>query len=347
MRKDDGGGKDREFPPRVRPMAVGYNPGARASAGIRITRSQSRRSATTVRAGAGVPEKDDQLFLESLPVINAAVGYVCRRYRLSADQADEFASEVRLHFIERNYEPLRRFEGRSSLKTYLITVAGHLFLDYRNRLWGKWRPSAEAVRIGPLAIHFEKLVIRDGWSAAQAAEVLVTNHGVAPDELRALDRLKISQRQPPREMVSEREAETVESNEPAPDEKIVRGEQGFRARRVQAALERARQALPAEERLILRMRFDDSMSVADIARALHRDQKRLYRTIERLFATLRDHLEADGITRDEIVSLFASGHIGEDGDDDPESDGGAAAAGVSGPKGRSPAPVLRMGGRRG
>jgi len=328
----------REFPAAVRPIAVGYNPGAPASAGFRVDRSNSRRVASSVSVGAGVPEKDDQLFLENLPVIDAAVASVCRRYRLAADEADDFSAEVRLRFIERNYEPLREFKGRSTLRTYLTVVVTHLFLDYRNRLWGKWRPSAEAMRIGPVAILFEKLVVRDGWSVAQAMEQLTTNHRVAPEELRRLDRLKVAERPASRETVSEREAELVPSRDAAPDDNIVRAEQDFRARRIQAALDRARQALPAEDRLILRMRFDDSMSVAEIARALRRDQKRLYRTIEHLFVTLRERLEADGISKAEMASLFASGAF-----DDPTDAPGASGRPGSDP----PAPVFGIGGRRG
>ncbi|HEV3139200.1 MAG TPA: sigma-70 family RNA polymerase sigma factor [Vicinamibacterales bacterium] len=285
--------------------------------------------------------KDEHLFLTNLPVIDAAVAHVCRRHRLTAAEADDFSAEVRLHFIERNYEPLRRFEGRSSLRTYLIVVVNHLFLDYRNRLWGKWRPSAEAARLGPAAILFEKFVVRDGWNVEQATEMLRMHHGIEAGDTLATLRLKIAERQPTREMVSEVEAARVESDAPAPDANVVRAEQGFLARRVQAALDRARQSLPAEERLILRMRFEDALPVADIARALHLNQKRLYRTIERLLATLRQRLEADGISKDEIAALFASGALDEHGDDprsgnDPQSGTG------------SPAPAaLGLGGRRG
>src|SRR5262249_20940429 len=110
-------------------------------------------------------------------------------------------------------------------------------------------------------------------------------------------------------------------------------------------LDRARQTLEPEDRLILRMRFEDSMSVADIARGLHRDQKRLYRTIERLFATLRERLEADGISRDEIASLFKAGLI-DDGDNDTESGSAVPSTRDAGPTSPPPA-AMGIGGRRG
>src|SRR5215471_14474916 len=122
--------------------------------------------------------KAEALFLASLPVIDAAVSQVCRRHYLQAAEADEFASEVRLHFIEKHYEPLRQFRGQASLRTYLGVVVNHLFLDYRNRLWGKWRPSADAKRQGLLAILVERFVTRDGWTLEQAIEMVRVNHRV-------------------------------------------------------------------------------------------------------------------------------------------------------------------------
>jgi RNA polymerase sigma factor (sigma-70 family) len=249
--------------------------------------------------------KDEALFLANLPVIDAAIRQVCRRHHLTAAEADDFASEVRLHFIERNYEPLRRFEGRSSLRSYLIVVVQHLFLDYRNRLWGKWRPSAEAKRQGPLAMLVERLVTRDGWTLEQAAEILRTNHGVDVSEAHRALYAKLTQRAPARQFVADVEADGLESSSPAPDANVLRAEQDFLAKRVQTALDRVRQTLSPTERLILKMRFEDSIAVADIARALHLNQKRLYRTLEQLLATLRRGLEAEGIDRDEAAALFA------------------------------------------
>ena len=280
--------------------------------------------------------KDEALFLANLPVIDSVVGQVCRRHRLTAAEADDFASEVRLHIIERNYEPLRRFEGRSSLRTYLIVVIQHLFLDYRNRLWGRWRPLAEAKRQGPIAILVERLVTRDGWSYDEVAETLRTNHGIAVDEsLRAMW-VRFAQRAPARRFVSEVEADSVESDAPLPDAPVLRAEQDFFAKRVQATLDRARQTLEPDERLILKMRFEDSVPVADIARALHLNQKRLYRTVEQLLAKMRKSLEADGISRDEIASLFAGGILSEVGGQDVEQR--ASAAGTPEPAERARTP---------
>jgi RNA polymerase sigma factor for flagellar operon FliA len=265
---------------------------------------------------------DEILFLSNLPVIDEVVGQVCRRHRLSIAETEDFAGEVHLHFIERNYERLRRFEGRSTLRTYITVVVHRYFLDYRNKLWGKWRPSAEATRLGPIAILLERMVARDGWTLEQAAEAIKTNQGVAVDKDLAALCERLASRKPRRQHVSDDEADQVESPAPPPDANLVRVEQDFVAKRVRTAYARARAALTAEERLILRM-WCDEVPVADIARALHLNQKRLYRTIERLLADLRARLEDEGISKDEVRSLIAGGALGgPDAIDEPPAAAG-------------------------
>ena len=58
------------------------------------------------------------------------------------------------------------------------------------------------------------------------------------------------------------------------------------------------------DRLILKMRFDDRAAVSDIARALHLEQRPLYRTIERLLKAVGAAMAADGISREDIDALF-------------------------------------------
>jgi RNA polymerase sigma factor (sigma-70 family) len=252
---------------------------------------------------------DEALFLASLPVIDGTAGQICRRHHMTGADAEDFRSVARLHFMERNCEVLRRFEGRSSLPTYVNVVIQRLFLDYRNRQWGRWRPSAEAKRYGPTAILLEQLIVRDGWTAEQAAEILRVNHGITIDEPLTTLCNKFSDRTAGREFVSEAGAETVESPGPGADVDVIRGEQDFLAQRVRRALNRARQALDPQERLVLKMRFEDSVSIADISRALHLDQKRLYRMIERLLARIGRCIEAEGISRSEVRTLFADGTL--------------------------------------
>lgn len=249
---------------------------------------------------------DESLFLENLPVIDHVTTQICRRHRLSAAETEEFRSDVRLHFLERDCDVLKQFEGRSSLPTYLTVVIQRLFLDRRNRLWGKWRPSAEARRLGPTAILLERLVTRDGWSVDQALEIMRTNHGVAIDAtLRALGD-KVSRKPPSRQFVPQEEADDLPASSLPADVNIVRAEQDFLAKRVQTALDRARQALEPEERLIVKMRFEDGMTVSNIARALHLDQKKLYRTLDGLLSRLGESLIRDGVSRDDVGALFAS-----------------------------------------
>jgi RNA polymerase sigma factor for flagellar operon FliA len=271
--------------------------------------------------------KDEALFLANLPVIDSVVRQVCRRQHLSAAEADDFASEVRLHIIERNYETLRKFEGRSSLHTYLAVVVQRLFLDYRNRIWDKWRPSAEARRHGPVAVLLERLVTRDGWTCEQALETLRINHRIEVDDTLQALFLRMTQRAPARQFVPESEADGVAGSSAPPDGNVLRAEQGFLAKRVQAALDRVRQALAPAEQLILKMRFEDSVPVADIARAMHLNPKRLYRTIEQLLATLRRGLEAEGLQREELSALFTHGVLSEvEVSDTPPHRSGAAGA---------------------
>lgn len=254
------------------------------------------------RRPRAVSGEDD--FLAALPVIDDVVGHVCRRHRLSASDAEDFRSDVRLHFIQRNYEVLRQFEGRCALSTYVNVVVQRLFFDFRNQLWGRWRPSIEARRLGPTAVLIEQLVTRDGWSLDQALEMVRVNHHVTIDDEITAFCNTLSARAPSRRMVSEEDAAEIVSPGPAPDDRVVSAERDFLAKRVQAALDRARQALPPIERLILKMKFEDRAAVSDIARTLHLEQRPLYRTLERLLRTVGDSMKAEGISQADITALL-------------------------------------------
>src|SRR5262245_39783648 len=103
-----------------------------------------------------------------LALLTAVVREVAHYHRLTPVDTQDFSQHVQLRFLERNYEAFSRFSGRSSLRTYLTVVVTRILLDWRNALYGKWRPSTAAVRLGPDAVLLDRLVSRDGYSRKEA-----------------------------------------------------------------------------------------------------------------------------------------------------------------------------------
>jgi RNA polymerase sigma factor for flagellar operon FliA len=252
-------------------------------------------------------ERSEGLYLSHRALIESALSAICRRHRLTADDADELASIVRLRLIEDDYAILRRFEGRSSLRTYLLAVITHCFQDFRNARWGKWRPSAEAKRLGPLAVRLETLLVRDGRSLDEAHETLRTNLNI--EASRAM--LEALATQFParhgRTLVGVEALEDLAAVQAGPDESLSREEDGNLARRAAAVLALAVSDLSAEDQLIVRLRFQDDCTVADISRALHLEQKSLYRRFDKVLQTLRARVESEGIDAAMVAKLLGRG----------------------------------------
>ncbi|HEX5757906.1 MAG TPA: sigma-70 family RNA polymerase sigma factor [Thermoanaerobaculia bacterium] len=247
----------------------------------------------------------DALFLNHLPQIEAIAAYVCRRYNCGTDEAEEFSAHVKAKLVADDYAILGKFQGKSRFETYLTTVITHLFLDWRNHLWGKWRPSAEAKRLGPVAVKLEELE-RDGLTFEESCEVLRTNHKVVLSRLELADLAAKLPPRVPRRMEGEDRLEGLAAAEPGPDERALAGELQEQRRRVWVALGKELGRLAAEDRLILKMRYEKDLKVVDIARALHVEAKPLYRRIERLERELRSALERQGIGRDAAREVLGS-----------------------------------------
>ena len=243
---------------------------------------------TSTGQPVGSPER---LFLEHLPVIDRILAIIARRNALAAADAEEFAAWARVRLTDGDYAILRKFGGRCSLKTYLSVVLSNLFRDYRNSAWGRWRPSAAATRLGPLAIRLEELVSRDGCALREAVGIL--RSGGATETDAELTRLaaRLPQRTTGRTVAVDDLEETLPAEQSAPPA------QDEERSRVEHALLASIAELPDEDRVITRMRFWDGVSVADIAKALGLDQKPLYRRIETIQRRLRDSLARHGITQ--------------------------------------------------
>lgn len=243
----------------------------------------------------------ERLFRANLQVIEAVIRHVASRNRLSPDEREEFASEVRLRLIDNDYDIFRRFEHRSSLKTYLVTVIQRLFLDFRNKAWGKWRPSAEARRLGPVATRLERLTTRDGLTFDEAVNVLQTNEGVpaSREELHEIyERLPV---RTPRRFVGEQALDEVLAPAATTEDALVARERAEVVARAQQALDRALARLPAQDQAIVRLRYADGKTVAQISRFMQLEQKPLYRRVNRIREELRTALEADGVSAEDVL----------------------------------------------
>jgi RNA polymerase sigma factor (sigma-70 family) len=226
-----------------------------------------------------LPPDPALLLAQQLPLLDEVARSVARRGGSRAADQQEFVDRARLKMVEDDYAELRRFEGRSSLRTYLTVVLQRLFLDERVRRWGRWRLSAVARRMGPAAQRIDILVRRDGLGADEAWHTVTQNEGWA---------------------LTRAEFEAVAAE-------VVARERGQQAAHTCAALRCALAALTAEERVILKLRYQDDLRVGAVARALSLPEKPLFRRIERLRARLRVSLEQQGARAGDLVPL-----LGED-----------------------------------
>jgi RNA polymerase sigma factor for flagellar operon FliA len=252
----------------------------------------------------------EELFLENLGLIDRVVAFVSRRAHYRDDEAEDLAGHVRLKLIENDYAVLRKFEGRSSFSTYLTTVIQRLAFQYRVQMWGKWRPSAEAQRIGEAAVTLERLMTRDGLSLHEAIETLASRKDPAYSrkQLEAAY-ARLPHRSPRPVLVPEEDAVQHVAAPVDADHGVRQSERVRAARAAAAAIDAAMASMDSEDQLILRMRFWSAKRVPEISEMLHLDQKKLYKRIDRLLVALRRELEAAGVSRGEIDDLIESGAV--------------------------------------
>jgi DNA-directed RNA polymerase specialized sigma24 family protein len=76
------------------------------------------------------------------------------------------------------------------------------------------------------------------------------------------------------------------------------------ARKISAVVSQHIETLPEDDQLLLRLRFESEMTVAQISRSLKTDQPLLYRRLYKLFQELRTKLERAGIAAADVAALI-------------------------------------------
>jgi RNA polymerase sigma factor for flagellar operon FliA len=210
-----------------------------------------------------------------------------------------------LRLVDNDYAILRAYERLSSFATFISVVVQRMALDYRNHMWGRWHASAEAKRLGGLAVDLEQILRRDGRTIEEAVVLLRSKHdGVTPESLATLA-ARLPPRGPRHRDVPLEEATIIELQQPADvEEPILANERRQVSARVSEVMSNVIARLPDEDRLILQLRFEGGMTVAQIARALRLDQKLTYRRVERNMRDIRRDLEQAGIAARDIADLI-------------------------------------------
>ena len=244
-----------------------------------------------------------RLLLDHLSVVDQIVRTTGRRRQLSAPELEDFSGFVRLRLIENDYAILRKFQNRSSLWTYLSAVIERLSLDYCADKWGRWRASAMAERLGPAAVVMERLVLRDGHTLDEALEIVRSSHGFG---VARADLLKIWAQLPKRVRttdVGEEAAAAVPSPQTS-EERVEAAELHENIERISRALKASLDQLSAQERVVLALRFDQDMSMVQIAKLTGSSVATLRRRLENAVTLLRVSLSRSGLDRREIMALI-------------------------------------------
>lgn len=249
----------------------------------------------------------EEMFLQHIGTIERICAFVCHRNHVYADAVDEFTQEVKFRLVEDNYSIIRKFEGRSAFPTYLTTVITRLHHQYRVEQWGKWRPSAEARRIGDKAITLERLVTRDGLTFREAVQILTTPSGslFTVAELESIY-LRLPTRNPRPMLISDEDTPEAAADTDA-SERVEARDREQTARTTVAIVDRIMKTFGAEDQLILRMRFWEARKVPDIAVRLQIEQKKIYKRVDKLCGVMRAALEKAGIERGDIDKLVSGG----------------------------------------
>jgi RNA polymerase sigma factor for flagellar operon FliA len=244
-------------------------------------------------------------FLEHLEWINRFASRVCRSHGLVGADAEDCTALVRMKLIEDDYAVVRRFGGDSELRTYLGIVITRQAASYVRGERGRWRPSAAAQRVGPVAVELERLVRRGGYTLQQAGEKLRTE-GLTEHSDVELARLlgQFPERAPLRPEVQEPAAGVDAPGDSRADERVTGAEADSRRADMLRALGTALEQLEPEDQVIVRMHFIEGYTLASVSRIRGLDQKPLYRHVDRLRARLRGILENAGVHRDDVRALF-------------------------------------------
>jgi hypothetical protein len=232
----------------------------------------------------------EQLIEQQRTHIEKAVRDLSRRHHLAPTEIEEFGSIV-MRSLERNdFELLRAFDGRSTWETYLNLLVTREFFLFQGELWGQWRPTATAHRLGPAAVLLEELVVRDHLSLAEAIDLMRSVHRVDLPRYRILHMA--------------RQLRLDAGLDSGAIEPAVARADTQADRRMQDLVRNALATLSPDDRLVVELRLRDGQPLTRIARIMRMDVRPLQRRLDHVTKVLTESLLAEGIERARVDALL-------------------------------------------
>lgn len=224
--------------------------------------------------------RGDAAWNEFLAGYSPVIVHVIRRCGVAAGQADECFLHVCEALSDGGFRRLRTFrtDGPASFKTWLMAVVANLCIDWNRRENGRVRPFHSVSCLPELDRQVYRCIFEQRMTRTQCFHVLLprfpglTESRVGEINARLFQLLTPQQRwqltvrtpslTPVTYPVSpEDESPAWQLAEPGPGPDELAEESQERGR-----LQQALAALPAEQRLLLRMRYEQNLSLAEIAR---------------------------------------------------------------------------------
>lgn len=224
--------------------------------------------------------KVDDAWREFLLGYSSVIMHVVRRHETDADRATECFIQVCAALSDDGFRRLRGFrpDGPARFRTWLMAVVSNLCVDWRRREQGRVRPFGRIARLPELEQQVYRCIYLRGMSREQCRQVLLPRFpaltGLQVSEINGRlfglltpqQRWQLSLRTPGSRPVlvgvSSEEDDPdwrLEEPGPGPDAQA----EGLQDReRLQQALAR----LPSEQRLLLRLRYEQDLTLAEVAR---------------------------------------------------------------------------------
>lgn len=249
----------------------------------------------------------DSAWVEFLERYSPLIRRVIARNVSDSEQAAECLAFVSASLSDDSFRRLHRFrfDGPARFETWLMAVVANLCHDWRRRQQGRWRAPRSVSRLPELEQHVYHHIFVRGASRGECAASLaprypeVSEATIAAISARLFGLLSPEQRwhastrfharrQPAHGGSSDGEDPVLRVADPAqgPEELAAGTEQ---QRQLQDALSR----LPPEQRLLLRLRYEQGLTLDEVARlARLGDPFRAHRQVRAALEALRQLMDA-------------------------------------------------------